>query len=117
MPEKKIRKPKKPRVPWPKKPPPAPPATVEENLAAATAIIENAHLEQASALLTEVAVTLKPKSGWEKIKAAGKKAVMLALTPAEYERFKFEAEKDRRAISAWIVYAALKYVDYTRSVS
>lgn len=50
----------------------------------------------------------KPPSGWDKIRAAGRRAIMLAVTPEEYARFESAARADRRAISAWIVYAALQ---------
>lgn len=50
----------------------------------------------------------KQKSGWEKIREAGKKVITLVVTPEEHAILSEAAELDRRALSAWITVRALR---------
>ncbi len=91
----------------------APAETPESVLTATEATPEvSLVLDPLAVVATPPAAPLKP-SGWAKIKAAGRKAVMLTLTPDEYDRFKVAAQADRRPLSSWIVNAALQQLKFS----
>lgn len=81
-------------------PVPAPaPAVITEPVAQAAPEVRTVSLE---------GCTIPEPSGWAKLKAAGKHAIMLSVTSAEYARLRAAAQADRRSLAGWILVTALK---------
>jgi len=50
----------------------------------------------------------KPLSGGAKLKASGRKAIMLAVTPEQFDTFKLAASLEMRPVSQFVTYYALQ---------
>jgi uncharacterized protein (DUF1778 family) len=53
----------------------------------------------------------KPPSGAAKLKASGRKAIMLAVTPEQFDRLKLAASLEMRPVSQFVTFYAVQAAD------